>query len=299
MLGKPWHLAGVCLEHWRVWHQNRHWRRRTAKVALVAVVLLLCLYPKIWLIPTWIGRLSNMNGVLDPQHLGLAPLEAEVRERVAVDANPQALLSAVQAVVNQRVPYEFDWNLWGVMDWLPTVEEALRAGREDCDGRAVVAASLLRRMGHKAWLVSDFTHTWVACDLGETMAPRNTAKSMVADEQGTQTRMDLTILNNLLHSVAFGITVFPPLRLLIFLSAVVFATANPFVRAAWQLLGAGAIFAAYAGFLIAARYLQGGEKLPMVLVAALLLTAFAGWCAMSLRFKREGRPGDSAATQIG
>ncbi|MBL8878456.1 MAG: transglutaminase family protein [Phycisphaerales bacterium] len=238
-----------------------------------------------------------MNAVLQPNHPGLALLEAQVRDRLGPDAPARVVLATVQQVVNLHVPYEYDWNLWGVMDWLPTVDETLRASREDCDGRAVVAASLLRRMGYRAWLVSDYTHTWVACDLGETMAPRATAQSMVAGEDGTRTRVDFTLAENLLRGAGFGITVFPPLRLVILLVVIVCAAANPFVGVARQVVGAVGIFTAYGAFPIAARLADGGEHLPASLIATLFTVAIGGWCAMVVRVRRANRPDGSLAAR--
>lgn len=282
---------------WYRLHTLRLPVRCSVKLLFVSLVTLLVLYPKFWLIPTWIGRMRDMNATLQPHHAGLAQLEQRVRGLLPADATPRQVLQTVQTVVNERIPYEYDWNLWGVMDWLPTVEETLRAGREDCDGRAVVAASLLRRMGHHAWLVSDYTHTWVACDLGETMAPRKSAKSLVAGDAGTQARLDFTLATNLAQGVAFGTTVFPVARILILLAALVGAAVNPWVSRWRQWMGGVAIFAGYGCFLIAGRIAGGSDAFPPMLIWSGFALAVAGWLMIVLRFKRASPPGGFEAAQ--
>lgn len=282
---------------WRRLHALRLPARWGVKLLFVSMVTLLVLYPKVWLIPAWVSRMRDMNTVLQPDHPELVELEQLVRSRLPDGATTRQLLNVVQAVVNERIPYEYDWNLWGVMDWLPTVDETLRAGREDCDGRAVVAASLLRRMGHRTWLVSDYTHTWVACDFGETMAPRKTAKSLVAGERGTQARLDFTLVTNLAHGAAFGTTVFPVVRVVILLAAVVGAAANPWVSRRRQLLGGLGIFAGYGCFLIAGRIAGGGDEFPPMLIWSGFVLAVAGWLMIVLRFRRASRPGGFGAAR--
>jgi hypothetical protein len=181
-------------------------------------------------LPTWLGRLADMNSVLQPDHPGLARLEAAVRERAKADATPPELLGVVQQVVYQAIPYAWDWDVWGVADYLPTTAEVLEKGREDCDGRAVVSASLLRRMGYQAWLVSDLTHCWVATPAGEVMSPGKGEKTFEGGKPGepaTRVRFTLGTLANLGRSLGFGIAVFPLTRELVILAALCGLTMQP------------------------------------------------------------------------
>lgn len=185
------------------------------------------MYPKVWLLPKSIARLANMNSVLDPTDPGLAPLEQQVRARLAPDASASELLAVVEQVVCERIAYAWDWEVWGVVEYLPTVAEALEQGREDCDGRAVVAASLLRRLGHEAWLVSDILHCWVETESGETMSPTGGDKTLVGGAQGTKTTISLGLLRNIGRGLSFGIAVFPLERELIILVTLCLLTMQP------------------------------------------------------------------------
>ncbi len=50
-------------------------------------------------------------------------------------------------VLDRQVPYAYDWQSAGVPWYFPTAAEALRAGRGDCESRALVLASILTAKG--------------------------------------------------------------------------------------------------------------------------------------------------------
>ncbi len=69
---------------------------------------------------------------------------------------------AIEAyVLDQQVPYAYDWQSAGVPWYFPTASEALRAGRGDCESRAIVLASLLTAKGIPNELRMSFDHIWV------------------------------------------------------------------------------------------------------------------------------------------
>jgi len=68
----------------------------------------------------------------------------------------------IEAVVDQRiVPYAYDWQVNGVPWYFPTTAQVLRAGRGDCESRAVVLASILKVKGIPYQLRMSFDHIWV------------------------------------------------------------------------------------------------------------------------------------------
>ena len=211
----------------RVLHDGPTGRRLLLKAAFVLLVTGFALFPRLWLIPTWVQRLANPASVLQPDHPELIGLARIVRERTGPQPDPQTVLQVVETVVNERVPYAWDWDTWGVMDYLPTVEETFALGREDCDGRAVVSASLLQHMGYEAWLTSDILHVWVATPAGETMSPSVGGQTMVQTEQGTEVTLGLGLLQNLLRGTTFGLAVFPLWRELLIAAAVLLALLQP------------------------------------------------------------------------
>lgn len=194
---------------WRRFHARPWWLRAPAKAFFFVLVTALVLYPKFWLIPTWLERLRDMNSVIDPTSEHLAPLEAEVRAALPPGAESESIRRLVEQTVLIHVPYAWDWDTWGVMDWLPTVDEVFAHGKDDCDGRAVVAASLLRRLGVEANLVSDVLHVWVVTPQGELMQPTSSERTLVSGPQGTELNITPGVIRNLGRGLSYGVAAFP------------------------------------------------------------------------------------------
>ena len=278
---------GGVVAAWRRVHGWSWWGRWLVKGGLVAVTCALALYPKVWLIPTWVGRLRNLNGVLDPECPGLADLEADVRAGVGDEATPEAVRKAVEATVRTRIPYAFDWETWGVMDYLPTVAEALELGREDCDGRAVVAASLLRRMGQEAWLASDLKHVWVVTPEGELMSPGKGAKAMVGGESGTKTAVSWATLASLGRAATFGVAVFPVGRELLMLAALCVAAMQPNSQRWRRVAGCLVLLVALIVLRAAGASAEALAAQP-VFVWVGLAAALAGWLLLVVGVRPRG-----------
>jgi hypothetical protein len=139
----------------------------------------------------------------------------ELRAGLPEGLSAKETLRYVEQFVYKRVPYDWDWNTWGMADYFPSVDEVLRIGREDCDGRAVVAASLLKNLGYDARIVTDFAHVWVTTPQGQTMGPGKT-KTVEVTEKGV--KLDLSGLKQIPQTLAYGIAVFPLPRELILLA---------------------------------------------------------------------------------
>ena len=280
------------MSFWRRVHLWAWWVRVPLKLAAFTFVVLVVLYPKVWLLPRWVGRLHDLDRTLEPEHPGLAEFETAVRARVEDVATEKDLLKVVQQVVYQRIPYAWDWDVWGVVDYIPTTDEVLRAGCEDCDGRAVVAASLLRRLGREAWLASDLLHVWVVTPQGETMSPGAGEKTIQSGPEGTRLRVTTQTAVNLNRGLLFGISVFPLLRQLIILAALCGLTMQPrssvFRRCAGCLLMLAALAVLHDGGRAAAW--DGGATAWVGYGLAV-----AGWLLLAIR--AGGR--HSSATQPG
>lgn len=70
---------------WHRLHRWSWWVRWPLKLAAFGVVVVLVLYPKVWLLPRWVGRLHDMNATLQPDHPALGEL-AEMVHTAARDA---------------------------------------------------------------------------------------------------------------------------------------------------------------------------------------------------------------------
>jgi hypothetical protein len=219
---------------WMRFHRRAWPMRWLVKGAAIAVTALLIAYPYPHFLARNVLRWRNPNTLIEPDNPRLQPLVAELQEQLDPDLPPRQTLKRVERFVYTKVPYAWDWETWGVADYIPTVDEVLDAEREDCDGRAVIAASLHRALGYKADIVSDFAHVWVKTDRGETMSPGK-SKSLVASDR-TGTRVQWRTLLNVPRAIAYGIGVFPLARELILVIVIWLALLRPGVRPVIALL---------------------------------------------------------------
>lgn len=204
------------------WRRLQHARalvRCPVKWMLFAGVSGLVLFPKPGLVFRHVQHLRNLDTLPDPDEPALEPLKARfdafLAERGVETGEPDTLLAEVNAFVRREIAYSWDWDTWGVAEYLPSLAEVIASGREDCDGRAVLAAALLRSKGIAAELVGDTRHMWVRTPVGETMDPLGPP---VFEAQAGRVRVRWSGLIDL-GPPAFGISVFPLGRELIILLA--------------------------------------------------------------------------------
>lgn len=197
------------------------------KLAIFAVVTFFVLFPSPTQLARHISHLRNMQQMITPDAPQLAGLEALVRERLTTTApadadSPPVVQRAVERVVLEKVQYAWDWDEWGSADYMPTVAEMFERAaadggqlREDCDGRAVMAASLMKRLGYEPTLVTDLRHVWVTTPQGAWMGPGGET-TMASGEAGNEIAWG-TLLSNIPTSLSFGVAVFPFMREIIIL----------------------------------------------------------------------------------
>lgn len=199
------------------WLNKLVWYARwPSKCAIFGLVLLFVCFPYPDRLVRHLSRWRDPNALIEPDNKALQPLMDELRPQIGADRSPKETLRLVEQFVYRKIPYDWDWNVWGTSDYIPTVSEVLEKGREDCDGRAVLGASMLANLGFKAELVTDFSHVWVKTEHGETMGPGK-RKAIVATQDGL--KIQRGALAQIPKSVAYGVAVFPLLRELILLGA--------------------------------------------------------------------------------
>ena len=196
------------------------------KWAMLALTGFLICYPYPHLFARHVARWSQPNRMIDPESPALRPLVDELRIDIDRADPPGKVLKKVERYVCKRIPYAYDWDTWGVADYLPTVDEALRVGREDCDGRAVVAASLMRKLGYHAELVTDFAHVWVKTDHGDYLGPRPT-RVLVVTDRGLEIEWGWALLSTTANAMAFGVAIFPALREMLFVAVLWVTLVDP------------------------------------------------------------------------
>lgn len=200
---------------------KRRLARWPLKWALFLIALGVALFPNPVQLARSARHWSHLETLPDPNNPAVMEWAAAVRADAGDEATDAELIDDVEQYVLTIIPYGWDWDVWGNADYLPTVDEiaAMHPMREDCDGRALVAASILQRLGIDARLVTDLKHVWVWTPKKETMSPGG-PKVVSSDEKGTH--VNLAALSTLPRTLAFSVAVFPawrelPLLLLIWL----------------------------------------------------------------------------------
>ena len=212
--------------------------RLSIKSGIFLLTLLFVLFPNPFLLFKQIDHFNNPEQCIETEFNGV---DAALRgiDSLAGDApDSAAVLLAVEQFVYNRVKYAYDWHSWGCVDYWPPASQVYAGGLEDCDGRAILAVSLLRAHGfHSAHLVGNANHMWAAVDTFEIMGPRADATFNNADGVTT---IALPGFNALLTSLATAMTVFPGTRVLLLLLTVMLLCLHP-AATRLQLLSATAL----------------------------------------------------------
>jgi len=149
-----------------VWLANlpRHWRW-SAKALLFLMTLGAVLYPHPVYLTRQLRHLSDTEALIQPHLPFIAELNQQIDATLPAGAPPGQVFRAVERFVYQAVPYAYDWEVWSNVDYWPTAAEVWEKRREDCDGRAVLCASLLRARGFEhVRIVGNIHHVWVEAE---------------------------------------------------------------------------------------------------------------------------------------
>ena len=123
---------------------------RTCFPLLVVLWVLLVLYPNPLRLAASVQRLANPR--VDP-----AAVESLA---ASLPSDPAVIEKAVLAMV----PYHYDWEVYGMPWYFPTVDEVLENGQGDCKARAIVLASVFEAKGIPYRINSSPMHVWVDYD---------------------------------------------------------------------------------------------------------------------------------------
>ncbi len=187
--------------------------RLSIKSAVFLLTLLFILFPNPFLLIKQIAHFNEPEQCIQTDFEGVDAALHSIDSLAGDAPDSAAVLAAVEQFVYDRVKYSYDWHSWGCVDYWPPAEQVFRRGVEDCDGRAILAVSLLRAHGfHSAHLVGNANHMWAAVDTFEIMGPRAEATFNNADGVTT---IALPGFNALLTSLATAMTVFPGTRVLL------------------------------------------------------------------------------------
>lgn len=114
---------------------------------LLILWVLLVLYPNPVRLATSVQRLVNPG-------IDTAAVESAA---ASLPDDP----AAIEDSVLESIPYGYDWQVYGMPWYFPTVNEVMQAGEGDCKGRALVLASVLEAKDIPYSLNTSPIHVWV------------------------------------------------------------------------------------------------------------------------------------------
>jgi hypothetical protein len=119
--------------------------------------------------------------VLYPNPLNLI---VSIQRVLNFDADPSAVESmlndfpsdpaAIEKAVLAGIPYRYDWEVYGMPWYCPTIEQVLERGEGDCKGRALVLASVLEAKNISYQVHSSPIHIWVDYESKQETSIENT-----------------------------------------------------------------------------------------------------------------------------
>lgn len=265
--------------------------RWLVKTLLLAAVVVFTLYPHPVLFVRGIRHLSDIESLIQPDLPEVAEMNRAITAALKPDATRKEEFRAVERYVYEHIRYEYDWFNWGNLDYWPTAQEAIDRQREDCDGQAVVAVSVLRARGFKtARVVANLQHCWVTVDGSELMGPQPDKNYRHVGEKVVLT---FPALRTILGSTAM-IAKFPAVRCLVILATALVLAYHP-CRNLAGLLGVAVL--GLVGFVLlldwGSRFNARAQTLEcaaLIWSLAGLLLAFLGALGANRLFRRRTRP---------
>jgi predicted transglutaminase-like cysteine proteinase len=265
-------------------------RQTIAKALLFAAFTVLVLNPNLKRAFLQVGHVVHPESLIQKRFAAMAAINEQVDQVIVADAGQHSEARLVARFVLRNIRYVSDYANWGNLDYWPTAEETWQKRQEDCDGRAILAASILRARGFaSADLVVGLDHMWILVDENEKEASKpahyvallspNPDFSLKVHERSGWSDL-ASLAKAFLHPTAFCETSshlladIPDLRKAILITALLFLCAFP-CRNRWGLpavLGLGLA----AACLLAQWHPDKGPLAPMIYGNLLLLLALAG-----------------------
>ena len=137
------------------------WKRALLRLPLFAAGFVFLLFPHPGRALHEIQMLRDPNALIAPDDPAVAKLSVDVDAAMPKTLDRPHQVAWIEWYIEKRIIYANDWDQWLNVDYWPTPGETLASGREDCDGIAVVTASLLRHRGFRARIEASYEHVWV------------------------------------------------------------------------------------------------------------------------------------------
>ncbi|MEK7467188.1 MAG: transglutaminase family protein [Planctomycetota bacterium] len=147
------------------------WKSALVRALLFPAGFLFLLFPHPGRAIREVRTLSDPNALIAPDDPAVAKLSSEVDASIPSTLDRPHQVAWIEKFVEKRIVYANDWDQWWNVDYWPSPSETLASGREDCDGIAVLTASLLRHRGFKARIEASYEHVWVEVEGDRILNP--------------------------------------------------------------------------------------------------------------------------------
>jgi hypothetical protein len=115
-----------------------------------------------------VSHTLNPEALIQTDFPGMNGINERVDRMLATDREGDSEARIVARFVRKNIRYVSDYENWGNIEYWPTAQETWERGQEDCDGRAILATSILRSRGYSsARLVVGLDHMWIKVDENE------------------------------------------------------------------------------------------------------------------------------------
>lgn len=150
-------------------------RRWLCKTLLFCGLILAVLNPNLKRAFLHVRHALQPGQLIQTDFPALAEINARLDSLVAANRGGYSEARLVGKFVLREIEYASDYENWGNVEYWPKAEEVWRKKQEDCDGRAILATSILQSRGyHSARLVVGLDHMWIKVDENEK-DPRKSA----------------------------------------------------------------------------------------------------------------------------
>jgi hypothetical protein len=115
-----------------------------------------------------VGSVLAPEALIQTNFTALPAIQAELDRIISADQGRHSEARLVAKFVVRKISYLSDYENWNNIEFWPSAEEVWARRQEDCDGRAILATSILRARGYQsARLVVGLDHMWIRVDENE------------------------------------------------------------------------------------------------------------------------------------
>ncbi|MFO1501433.1 MAG: hypothetical protein U1G07_24100 [Verrucomicrobiota bacterium] len=144
------------------------WKRWFAKTLLFTVTVFVVLNPNAKRALLQVHHTLRPDALIQTNFPALPLINAEIDRLVAAHHRKMSEARVVSKWVLRKIRYVSDYENWWNLEYWPSADEVWQRGQEDCDGRAILTASILRSRGFRsAELAVGLDHMWVRVDENE------------------------------------------------------------------------------------------------------------------------------------